>query len=407
MMSAPSNTVNLDDVFKKAAIGVAFDKSSILQNIKHQQYATHDLVKLLNMYNSHSMAEIPIIVIKFVTRLMATTVSNKFTVLRKYIKPENIDISIAPDELNFIINNHRPANSNNIVFIVAKNILTSLFGISAGNLDQQLMKLIESTRDDGDVAANDDRENISSNTTEAVEGLIASSADDYTMPTIKLPSVVNGGFGSVYSSPLNVNSDNDDDNDMKMNSDNVKLIDKFKRLEDYTKRSHGEAFDDDRGHKSDDDDDDVESIVSKRTKIDDYEESPNDNAVRFEISEINDAVQSNEATLDVMSEVVESSDDDALSNKDNNENDSDNSEYSSVDEQKKNYEEIDITDTDDVDKPTIIDDVFVDKKVIIKRNAPSFDDAMTAGNYIDDLINTLNCNKSNETVDYSDCESDC
>lgn len=459
MSTASSGATNLDDVFKKAAIGVAFDKSSILQNIKHEKYATHDLVKLLNMYNSHSMAEIPIIVIKFVTRLVATTVTNKFTVLQKYINPENIDISIAPDELNFIINNHKPANTHNIVFIVAKNILTSLFGISASNLDQQLLQLIEKTKNDveDDASVADSSKTVS---TKTVEELISSSPDDYTIPTIKVPSIVAGGFGSNQSASSTANSDDGDVYEEKINRNNVKLIDKFKRLEDYTKRTHTEAFYD----RTDNEIDGDESIT-KRVKSYDYDDLENSDDTTSKITEINNtdecvdmqisdatneiddttikaAVEplENEDVCDVITVNTSDNDDyddnddgydrevDENNNNNNNTNNINNddadddfcenrSESSSrpSSETIKIYDEIDISEdnNDDLEKlntPKIIEDVFINKKIVIHKNAPAFDQAMSAGNYIDDLISTLQCDadiKNKTIADHSDYDSDC
>lgn len=437
IMASSSSTINLDDVFKKAAIGVAFNKSTILHNIKHEQYATHELVKLLNMYNSHSMAEIPIIVIKFVTRLVATSFTNKFAVLKKYINPENIDISIAPDELNFIINNHKPNNTNNIVFIVAKNILTSLFGISASNLDQQLLNLIESTKNE-ESSSSDVVEDVP-DTIKTIEAMISASDDDYTIPAIRVPSVVSGGFGSVHSTS---NAPSDDEED-KMTKNSVKLIDKFKRLENYTKRTYTEAFYDDY----------VEGDALKRVKIhhDECEakiteisssenEAPIDEQNDDETHEQNVAddetyaqnVDDNETREQNMTDNYESEADGAelktpKTNESTENNETDivvchvddeydedeaeddhDSDCSFKHDERKTYDEIDISDDDSVknlSKPKIIDDVFVNKKITIHKNAPTFEQTLSVGNYIDDLIDTLACDKTETIVDDSD--SDC
>ena len=453
--------MDLDDVFKKAAIGVAFDKSSILQNIKHEQYATHDLVKLLNMYNSHSMAEIPIIVVKFVTRLVATTMTNKFTVLQKYINPENIDISIAPDELNFIINNHKPVRTSNIVFIVAKNILTSLFGISASNLDQQLLKLIESTKPT-EAADDHDATNPNYETKTVVEAMITASSDnavddDHTIKHMRVPSVVSGGFGSVYSPSSSSNSisgsvhnDNITGEEYNIYSRDVKLIDKFKRLEDLdNKRSYSEAFEGDADGVDNHPEEcsrNGDSVGPKRLKTSDYNDDSNADidSSTSPVDSTNEIPMSPNAsqTLTIIECMEHETDDD---NKDdsnvaveckvktlkclqNNANAGQSpKECVVVAETVAEYEEIDISeegddaadddddddgfndddDNDDDDdannddddnvgflKPKIIDDVFVNKKIILNKNAPSFSDAISAGNYVNDLLETLACDKA-------------
>lgn len=216
-------TANLDSVFKKAAISASFSKSAILQKINHGDYPVQDLVKLLNMYNEHSMAEIPIIVVKFVSRLVATGAVSKFGILSKYINPENIEITVEPDELNFIINNQKVAKTNNIVFIVAKNILTSLFGISASNLDQQLTKLIAKNNDESSSSSSPTIEQLINNNTNDDSVAAAKppndALDESQLPKTQAPVVINGGFGSLDESLSSV-----------ANSDN--LIDKFKRIDE-------------------------------------------------------------------------------------------------------------------------------------------------------------------------------
>lgn len=129
--------MNSDEVFIRAALYEECSKSTILKHVDIEKSSIETLRELLNKNNALVFRKIPIIFSKFVVKQGLTFLKSKISHL-KFITPENINITIESDELQYLLNSQSTMKPN-IVFIVSKNILISLVGSSINAFKDEIL----------------------------------------------------------------------------------------------------------------------------------------------------------------------------------------------------------------------------------------------------------------------------
>lgn len=172
----------MDEAFARAALYAACEKSPILKQIKINNLNVSELRELVNINSSFQTRYLPILISKFIVKtalqLGVDTFKKDYPTLCDYIKPENIKITVESDEIACLELSTEVGSfkKNNIIFTVAKNIVTGALGLSLDSLEKILndvgtSKIINS--DDADTS-NNNLDKIEINTENRIDGNVPS-----------------------------------------------------------------------------------------------------------------------------------------------------------------------------------------------------------------------------------------
>lgn len=120
--------MNSDDAFLRAALYEQCSKSSILKYVNINDCTIETLRELLNKNNALVLKKIPIILAKLAVKHALIFAKSKMPQL-KFMTPENINVDIENDEMQYLLVSASSAKPN-LVLMVSKNILVSVIGTS-------------------------------------------------------------------------------------------------------------------------------------------------------------------------------------------------------------------------------------------------------------------------------------
>lgn len=138
--------MNTDDAFERAALYETCQNSKILRHLELNNLNTDTIRELINKNNNLQICQVPIILSKAAVKFILTFIVDKFPSAKKFITPENIQVRVESDELICLKNSNTFA-SNNIVFIVAKNIIISCIGVTFDDLQDVLINKFKMAND--------------------------------------------------------------------------------------------------------------------------------------------------------------------------------------------------------------------------------------------------------------------
>lgn len=166
----------LDDTFTKSILFNQCMNSSWMKNLNIDINTTNveTLRSLVNLHQSYSMREIPILLSKLSVYLASTWAASQFPSIQKFIQPKNIRIEVTDSERVCLMNNNSDNDNGepkkaNVVFVVMKNILIELAGDNLGTLATSIKDKFNLQKSDSTVKLNVENVELETDTINAPE----------------------------------------------------------------------------------------------------------------------------------------------------------------------------------------------------------------------------------------------
>jgi hypothetical protein len=161
--------MNSSEAFLRAALYEECSKSQILKYIDVDSADVQTLRELLNANNLLNIRKIPIILSKFAVKMSLKFAANKFPNLNQIITPDNINVNVESDELEYLLST-TSAYKPSLIFIVSKNIIIGVLGTSIDTFKNTLLEtadkldltLSNNKKNDKDINNSDDKGKSSS-----------------------------------------------------------------------------------------------------------------------------------------------------------------------------------------------------------------------------------------------------
>lgn len=134
----PPTFGDAQSAFVRSVLEQECQKSPYLSRINLVATSTSELRELLNCKNSLEMRMVPIVVCKYITRLVLIHAKGYLPdEVSGYLKPENISTDLASDELQYLLS-HSGSGESGIVTIFLKNITVQMLGASLTSFCHEL-----------------------------------------------------------------------------------------------------------------------------------------------------------------------------------------------------------------------------------------------------------------------------
>lgn len=131
--------MNSSEAFLRAALYEECSKSQILKYIDVDSADVQTLRELLNANNLLNIRKIPIILSKFAVKMSLKFAAGKFPKLNSIITPDNINVNVESDELEYLLST-TSAYKPSLIFIVSKNIIIGVLGTSIDSFKTSLLE---------------------------------------------------------------------------------------------------------------------------------------------------------------------------------------------------------------------------------------------------------------------------